>query len=278
MCCTAGGPSSARRISGPHTPGRARGAGRIDTTETGKRHATEGAEFFNTCGGVLRERIPMRDRAIQEHDRRYPIRLMCRTLAVSPAGYYAWRSRLESHRAVSARTVLSAIQVIHQESRETYGSPQHLGRPAQAGTLRRRASRRAADASGRPPSQDGEEVACHHPVPASVPRGGEHPRSSVHGRVSESGLGPGPHLRVDHRRLALPRRHPRSLLASRDRLGDGPPSDRGSSRACPHDGAGEPETQGRAPAPLESRQSVCRHELSAITRHPRRHGKHESQR
>ena len=65
----------------------------------------------------------MRYRAIQEHDRREPSRLMCRTLAVSPAGYYAWRSRPESHRAVSARTVLSAIRVIHQESRETYGSP-----------------------------------------------------------------------------------------------------------------------------------------------------------
>jgi putative transposase len=65
----------------------------------------------------------MRYCAIQEHDRRYPIRLMCRALAVSPAGYYAWRSRPESHRAVSAHTLLSAIRVIHQESRETYGSP-----------------------------------------------------------------------------------------------------------------------------------------------------------
>ena len=65
----------------------------------------------------------MRYRAIQEHDRRYPIRLMCRALAVSAAGYYAWRSRPESPRAVSARTVLSAIRVIHRESRETYGSP-----------------------------------------------------------------------------------------------------------------------------------------------------------
>ena len=65
----------------------------------------------------------MRYRAIQEHDRRYPIRLMCRALAVSAAGYYAWRSRPESTRSVSARTLLSAIRVIHQESRETYGSP-----------------------------------------------------------------------------------------------------------------------------------------------------------
>jgi putative transposase len=65
----------------------------------------------------------MRYRAIQAHDRRDPIRLMCRTLAVSAAGYDAWRSRPESTRSVSARTVLSAIRVIHRASRETYGSP-----------------------------------------------------------------------------------------------------------------------------------------------------------
>jgi putative transposase len=65
----------------------------------------------------------MRYRAIQEHDRRYPIRLMCRTLAGSAAGYDAWRSRPESARSVSARTVRSAIRMSHRESRETYGSP-----------------------------------------------------------------------------------------------------------------------------------------------------------
>lgn len=65
----------------------------------------------------------MRYRAIQEHDRRYPIRLMCRARAVSAAGYYAWRIRPESTRVMSAWTVLLAIRVIHQESRETYGSP-----------------------------------------------------------------------------------------------------------------------------------------------------------
>ena len=65
----------------------------------------------------------MRYRAIQEHDRRYPIRLMCRALAVSPAGYYAWRTRPESHRSVRNRALLLTIRVIHRESRETYGSP-----------------------------------------------------------------------------------------------------------------------------------------------------------
>ena len=65
----------------------------------------------------------MRYRAIQEHDRRYPIRLMCRALNVSPAGYYAWRDRPESRRAIANRTLLSAIRVIHGEFRATYGSP-----------------------------------------------------------------------------------------------------------------------------------------------------------
>jgi transposase InsO family protein len=65
----------------------------------------------------------MRYRAIQEHDRRFPVRLMCRALAVSPAGYYAWRARPESVRAVANRALVAKIRVIHQASRETYGSP-----------------------------------------------------------------------------------------------------------------------------------------------------------
>lgn len=65
----------------------------------------------------------MRYRAIQEHDRRYPIRLMCRALAVSPAGYYAWRVRPESLRSAANRALLTDIRVIHRESRQTYGSP-----------------------------------------------------------------------------------------------------------------------------------------------------------
>lgn len=65
----------------------------------------------------------MRYRAIQEHDRRYPIRLMCRALAVSPAGYYARRGRPESRRSVANRALLTDLRAIHQESRQTYGSP-----------------------------------------------------------------------------------------------------------------------------------------------------------
>ena len=92
-----------------------------------------GTGLFNTCGGVLHEGIAVRYRAIQEHDRRYPIRLMCRALAVSPAGYYAWSARPESVRGAANRALV----------RENPGDPprvprdlrqsQHLGRPGQAG-------------------------------------------------------------------------------------------------------------------------------------------------
>ena len=65
----------------------------------------------------------MRYRAIQGHDRRYPVRLMCRALTVSPAGYYAWRWRPESARETANRVLVAKIRVIHRESRETDGSP-----------------------------------------------------------------------------------------------------------------------------------------------------------
>lgn len=65
----------------------------------------------------------MRYHVIQQYDRRYPIRLMCRTLAVSPAGYYAWHARPESARSAANQALLADIRQHHRESRQTYGSP-----------------------------------------------------------------------------------------------------------------------------------------------------------
>lgn len=65
----------------------------------------------------------MRCRAIQAHTGRFPVTLMCRTLAVSSSGYYAWAARPESRRAVENRRLVAEIRVIHAESRATYGSP-----------------------------------------------------------------------------------------------------------------------------------------------------------
>lgn len=65
----------------------------------------------------------MKYRAIRDNADRYPIRLMCRALNASAAGYYAWCTRPESLRARQNRGLLVEIRSIHRESRETYGSP-----------------------------------------------------------------------------------------------------------------------------------------------------------
>lgn len=44
-------------------------------------------------------------------------------LKVSKAGYFAWRHRPESHRGGEDRALTTRIQVIHADSRKTYGSP-----------------------------------------------------------------------------------------------------------------------------------------------------------
>src|SRR4051812_27303901 len=65
----------------------------------------------------------MRFRFIEQHARTYPVRLMCRVLEVSASGYYAWRSRPESPRAVDNRRLLETIRRIHVDHRGRYGSP-----------------------------------------------------------------------------------------------------------------------------------------------------------
>jgi len=53
----------------------------------------------------------------------FPIRVLCRTLHVSRAGFYAWRGRAPSPRARSDARLGLEITTIHAESRERYGSP-----------------------------------------------------------------------------------------------------------------------------------------------------------
>lgn len=60
---------------------------------------------------------------MRAHEERFPVRRMCRALAVSAAGYYAWLARSESRRAAANRQLVTLIRVIHAESRSTYGSP-----------------------------------------------------------------------------------------------------------------------------------------------------------
>jgi putative transposase len=57
------------------------------------------------------------------HQASFPIATMARVLGVSEAGYYAWRQRPPSARAVADTALLKRVRTIHASSRETYGAP-----------------------------------------------------------------------------------------------------------------------------------------------------------
>jgi transposase InsO family protein len=68
----------------------------------------------------------MRFRFIEAEKAQYPIRLLCRCLAVSRSGYYAWRKRAPSARAKQDARLRVEIAASHSASRRTYGSPRIL--------------------------------------------------------------------------------------------------------------------------------------------------------
>ena len=68
----------------------------------------------------------MRFRFVEAEKAYYPIRLICRCLAVSRSGYYAWRRRLPSARARQDARLRVEIAASHSASRRTYGSPRIL--------------------------------------------------------------------------------------------------------------------------------------------------------
>ena len=65
----------------------------------------------------------MRYACIARHRGEYAVRLMCRVLAVSPAGYYAWRKRAPSARAVADERLALDIRAAFAASDATYGAP-----------------------------------------------------------------------------------------------------------------------------------------------------------
>src|SRR5262249_30718708 len=81
------------------------------------------ARHFKKSGGVLRQGGAMTFRFIEEHRQRWPVRLLCETLGVSPAGYYAWRRRPASAREQRRDTLLVEIRAVHAEVKARYGSP-----------------------------------------------------------------------------------------------------------------------------------------------------------
>lgn len=65
----------------------------------------------------------MRYDFIERHRGRWPVRLMCRVLRVSPGGYYDWRGRPASLATQRHDALVVAIKAVHGEAKARYGSP-----------------------------------------------------------------------------------------------------------------------------------------------------------
>lgn len=65
----------------------------------------------------------MRFRFIATEKAQFPVRVLCRTLQVSRAGFYAWQDRAPSTRTQVDERLGLEITAIHGESRRCYGSP-----------------------------------------------------------------------------------------------------------------------------------------------------------
>ena len=59
---------------------------------------------------------------IRTHAPTHRVTRLCAALDVSRSGYYAWRDRPPSERAVEDQRLLALLSQLHQETREEYGA------------------------------------------------------------------------------------------------------------------------------------------------------------
>ena len=163
----------------------------------------------------------------------------------------------------------SAIRVIHQESRETYGSPSiwgalvkqghRVGEHRVARLMRQDGIRAKTVKKWRATTQSQHRF----PVAANTLRASSRSRP-------QSGVGRRHHLRLDPGGLAVSGGAAGSVLAPVSRLGDGPALDRGAGRA-----GARMAVANRSPTPDSCTTRIAAanmpHELPARAHHARHH-------
>ena len=69
----------------------------------------------------------MKFRFVEAERARFPVSLLCKTIGVTRAGYYAWKRRAPSPRSLSDAKLAERIALIHTDTSGIYGAPRiHL--------------------------------------------------------------------------------------------------------------------------------------------------------
>ena len=85
----------------------------------------------------------------------FPVRSLCHVLRVSASGYYDWRERAPSARALANAALMQRIGQAHQASDATYGAPRIHAELSEQGVVaghNRIATASASPACSRAPS------------------------------------------------------------------------------------------------------------------------------
>ena len=65
----------------------------------------------------------MRFAFIEQNEQAFQVTALCKTFGVSRSGYYDWKDRPVSETSQKKETLLGEIEVIHDQTKQVYGSP-----------------------------------------------------------------------------------------------------------------------------------------------------------
>ena len=95
-------------------------ATREQAAQAGARHPGKGYGLVRRQG---RQDVHRVFELVNANQANVPVHTMCRVLKVSASGYYAWRDRAPSRRAIENAVLVERIRKVHAESDATYGMP-----------------------------------------------------------------------------------------------------------------------------------------------------------
>src|SRR4029078_7323321 len=79
--------------------------------------------YLKKSHGLLRQAPRVMFAVVQSEKAHHTVRHLCRTLGLSPSGFYAWQRRRPSARGRTDRRLSVYLRAAHQVSGGSYGSP-----------------------------------------------------------------------------------------------------------------------------------------------------------